>query len=104
MFTAKKGAKKINSVETFLLHDIFLDETGVRYGGDAIHLTGGNIPNIKFECPVCQNKRFRFTSFNPTQTQPHGAVCSVCGARLTAHSCLPTLQTLRRRRWPKQVV
>ena len=31
----------------------------------------------------------------------HGAICSVCGARLTALTCIPAL---RRRRWPKHVL
>jgi len=56
---------------------------------------------IKFICPVCSSNRFFFTSFSPEQNLPHGAVCSVCGTRLTTRSCF---QKLRRRRWPKQVV
>lgn len=83
------------------LKDISLDDEYLRYGGGSTRLPGGAIPNLKFECPVCQSKRFRFTSFTPAQTQPHGAVCSVCGTRLTAHSCVPFP---KRRRWPKQVV
>ena len=60
-----------------------------------------NIRDTKFICPVCRSNRFFFTSFNPEQNLPHGAVCSVCGTRLTKRSILPTP---RRRRWPKQVV
>ncbi|GEM_PF-2459414 len=57
---------------------------------------GGVIPNLKFKCPVCNGSKFIFTTFCPDKHYPHGAVCSVCGVKLTAKTTIP-----KRRRWKK---
>ncbi|WP_456236301.1 cold shock small protein YmcF [Erwinia tasmaniensis] len=40
------------------------------------------IQNIKYQCPSCNGCQYRFSVFNITAKNPHGANCIFCKAQM----------------------